>query len=425
MAKRGINLDFQGFLVLGVAIAIGAVILVNNSRPQIRYVVAVPTVTATTDQSTNTSLGQALADVNNVTVEPSFTPRPTLPIATLVPLDGTPLASAQLLIGASPTPTRIVLIDGTAFVPTSGPTPIAPIIKRDPNPRAGQFSPPPELAPLSLDPRDHFWFRRPVDSSANSSDLAYYTYGSMGPQRQWRVHHGLDMPNPIGKEVRAAADGRVIWASDNYLWQRPDGNVDRAYAYGNVVIIQHDFGWQGQPLYTLYAHLSVIMPNILNTEVKMGDVIGLSGESGVVSGPHVHFEVRLGENWYYSTRNPILWMTPYEGHGVIAGRILYANGEPVEDALVTLTQGRQVIDLSRTYINPRSPAKQRWNVVSDEVWNENFVIGDIPAGDYTVIVNVNGLKLENRITVRPATTTFVDIGQVPFNDGPVTTTPNP
>lgn len=406
--------DLQGFLVLLVALALGAVLLLNNARPQVSY-----TAPGTNQQAPTSSEGSVqdmMAAASNLTSIP-----PTNTLDALLPPTSTPTpvfvqdGVAFSATSAAPTPTRYVPGQPTEIIPTAAATPEGPDVRRDPNPRAGQFSPPPEIAPLSLDPKDHFYFRRPVDSSANSTELFYYVYGSDGPQNEWRVHHGIDLGNPIGKEVYAAGDGRVIYAGSNYTWKRPNGQIDRAYTYGNVVIIEHDFGWQGKRLYTLYAHLKVILPNIVpNTHVKMGDVIALSGDTGEVSGPHVHFEVRVDENWYYSTRNPILWMTPYEGYGVVAGRLLYANGRPVEDQIVYLTQGRTTIDTTTTYVHPKQPDSTTWNVVSDEVWKETFAIGDVPAGDYTIFMNVNGIRFEKQITVRPGTTTFVDFGQVPL-----------
>src|SRR5947207_6108362 len=115
----------------------------------------------------------------------------------------------------TPTATRAAPIKETLPGPTAGSGPAAQVtVVAHNNPISGQFSPPPEIVPLSMDPRDHFWFKRPVDSSANSTSIYWYAYGSDGPQNEWRIHHGLDMPNPIGKEVRAAAPGRVIWAAD-------------------------------------------------------------------------------------------------------------------------------------------------------------------------------------------------------------------
>src|SRR5262249_45608394 len=148
-----------------------------------------------------------------------------------------------------------------------------------------------------------------------------------------------------GKEVRAAGPGVVVWAADHYIWRQNGQIIDEAFSYGNVVIIDHDFGYEGQHLFTLYAHLSVILVK-QNDHVSTGDIIGLSGATGEVSGPHVHFEVRVGQNYYYNTRNPILWMAPFLDHGVIAGKIMYTNGAPVEGGAVTLTDAnsRRVID---------------------------------------------------------------------------------
>jgi murein DD-endopeptidase MepM/ murein hydrolase activator NlpD len=294
------------------------------------------------------------------------------------------------------------------------PSPIGQVtVVSNNRPAAGQFSPPPEQVPLSMDPHDHYWFKRPVDSSSNSTSIYWYPYGSDGPQNDWRVHHGLDMPNPVGQPVRAAGAGRVVWADDHYLWREP-GLTDKAYTYGNVVIIEHDFGYQGQKLYTLYAHLSVFLVHV-NDHVETGTIIGLSGASGQVSGPHVHFEVRVGKNFYFNTRNPVLWMAPYLDHGVIAGRVVYRGGQPVDDATVSLiapSRGR-VIDTTTTYVDPSRPGSAIQGVTPDDYWNENFVFGDVPAGEYQVSVNVNGVRLIKDVSVHPATTSFVDLGQAP------------
>ena len=162
------------------------------------------------------------------------------------------------------------------------------------------------------------FFDVPVDASGNSESLFYYTYGARW-QNTARVHHGIDIPNPIGEQVLAAADGVVFYSGR--VTQDADYEGMELYAsYGNLVVIEHDFEVDGQPVFTLYAHLAARSVAI-GTRVEMGDVIGLVGNTGIVTGPHIHFEVRHGVNSYWNTRNPLLWIAPYINHGVIAGRV--------------------------------------------------------------------------------------------------------
>jgi murein DD-endopeptidase MepM/ murein hydrolase activator NlpD len=88
-------------------------------------------------------------------------------------------------------------------------------------------------------------------------------------------HKGIDLAAPRGTPVHATADGVVQRAE----W---DGG------YGKLVVIDH-----GNGLETYYAHLSQfeILPG---QEVRRGQVIALSGSSGHATGPHLHYEVRMG-----------------------------------------------------------------------------------------------------------------------------------
>lgn len=88
-----------------------------------------------------------------------------------------------------------------------------------------------------------------------------------------RMHNGQDFRVPYGTEVFATGDGIV---------------TESGYStggFGNYVVIDHDYG-----LSSLYGHLSEIkVPKGMN--VKRGDLIGLSGNSGLSSGPHLHYQV--------------------------------------------------------------------------------------------------------------------------------------
>jgi murein DD-endopeptidase MepM/ murein hydrolase activator NlpD len=92
--------------------------------------------------------------------------------------------------------------------------------------------------------------------------------------RGWRpdIHRGVDLDVPSGTEVRAMAGARVRFAG-----------VMRGF--GNVVWLDHGLG-----VLTVYAHLSTIGVRE-GGSVRAGQVIGLSGATGDVTSPHLHFEV--------------------------------------------------------------------------------------------------------------------------------------
>lgn len=90
----------------------------------------------------------------------------------------------------------------------------------------------------------------------------------------YKTHDGLDIIADVGTPVYAAGNGTVEYASHS------------GGGYGRVILIRHGFGYQ-----TLYAHLSKILVKE-GQRVQRGDVIGLSGKTGLVSGPHLHYEVR-------------------------------------------------------------------------------------------------------------------------------------
>ncbi|MGH9025342.1 MAG: murein hydrolase activator EnvC family protein [Acidimicrobiia bacterium] len=89
-----------------------------------------------------------------------------------------------------------------------------------------------------------------------------------------RVHTGLDMAAAYGEPIRAADTGVVVMAGWNG-------------GYGNCVIIDHGAG-----LATLYAHQSELAVTV-GQRVTRGEVIGYVGSTGLSTGPHLHFEVRV------------------------------------------------------------------------------------------------------------------------------------
>ncbi|WP_163832418.1 peptidoglycan DD-metalloendopeptidase family protein [Spartinivicinus ruber] len=91
-----------------------------------------------------------------------------------------------------------------------------------------------------------------------------------------RSHKGVDYAAPTGTPIKASGDGKVYFAG-------------RKGGYGRAVILQH-----GQRYKTLYGHMSRIKKGIRNgTRVKQGQVIGYVGQSGLATGPHLHYEFRV------------------------------------------------------------------------------------------------------------------------------------
>jgi murein DD-endopeptidase MepM/ murein hydrolase activator NlpD len=90
-----------------------------------------------------------------------------------------------------------------------------------------------------------------------------------------RAHQGVDYAAPIGTPIRAAGDGKV-------LFRGVQGG------YGNVIILQH-----GNNITTLYGHMSKFGNVRVGGRVAQGEVIGYVGQSGLATGPHLHYEYRV------------------------------------------------------------------------------------------------------------------------------------
>ncbi|NED05252.1 M23 family metallopeptidase [Streptomyces sp. SID6648] len=118
------------------------------------------------------------------------------------------------------------------------------------------------------------------------------SYGTGGAR--WAAKHsGQDFAVPIGTPVTAAHTGTVVKAGPNGAGDGP--------AYGNAVVIKHSNG-----KYSQYAHLSKVNVKI-GQQVKTGQKIALSGNTGNSSGPHLHFEIRTTPN-YGSALNPAAFL---------------------------------------------------------------------------------------------------------------------
>lgn len=109
--------------------------------------------------------------------------------------------------------------------------------------------------------------------------------GAVNPAPDGR---GVDISIPEGEAVHAAADGQVIYASDEIA------------SYGRMIVIRHAGDYV-----TTYAHLSG-MAVAKGVAVKRGQIIGKTGRTGDASRPLLHFELRRGE----TQLDPIGFLSP-------------------------------------------------------------------------------------------------------------------
>jgi murein DD-endopeptidase MepM/ murein hydrolase activator NlpD len=323
---------------------------------------------------------------------------PTEPVATGLPppvVVGTVFAPTVGQTIRLPTAAEMAQIAavGSATSPESQSQPEADMETPPPTPPA-TYTPPASPQAVS---NEHLWLARPVpQGEAVWTDKAYPYGGTRGGLL--RPHTGVEFNVPSGTPIMAAASGTVLFAgsdSEQVVGEASD-------FYGRVVIIEHDFLINGLPVYTLYGHLSEILVNVQD-HVAAQSPIAISGASGVADGPHLHFEVRVGENSYASTRNPLLWLYPFPDRGVVAGRVTWSNGALAIEAPLRLRR----IDAPSPYSATTTYASTGVN--PDDVWGENFALDDVAAGYYELAVGAGDSQHTVNLWVYARQTTFVEI----------------
>jgi murein DD-endopeptidase MepM/ murein hydrolase activator NlpD len=252
-------------------------------------------------------------------------------------------------------------------------------------------------APVALTPQDHLYFSLPVEERDINNSMPSQRYGTVQEGTEADAHLGLDLSINTGTPVLAAAPGTVVWASYGLLFNS-EFYIDDPY--GISVVIRHDFGYDGKRLFTIYAHLSEANVEV-GEYVERGEVIARSGSTGQSTGPHLHFEVRLGTNTIYFTRNPELWIAS-EDRGVLAGRITTSRDALLFNKLVEITSRE---------------TGQRWTMYTyatefrllpDDYYDENFVLSDLPEGTYEIAIPYLGVWQRVDVEIRPGMVTYFD-----------------
>lgn len=174
----------------------------------------------------------------------------------------------------SPVGVEIAVASGTARAGLKSLLPLPQMVFPKPVPAALTLPPVP-AAPLMLGtPQALSGLIRPIAKARLTSNFGWRMHPVLG---DIRFHKGIDFAAPLGTPVYATADG-VVEAME---WR---GN------YGRQVVLRHDRGLESR-----YAHLSGYEMGLTRgARVAQGQVIGYVGASGMATGPHLDFELRVG-----------------------------------------------------------------------------------------------------------------------------------
>ncbi|MBI5943062.1 MAG: M23 family metallopeptidase [Chloroflexi bacterium] len=308
-------------------------------------------------------------------------------------------AKAGEVGGFTPTPVVAEAVNQpqVAFEAPQTPSP-APFQFTLPTPGAEPISgwrPPLYPIPWAMSAYDHFYFARPIAADNVNWPLAEYRYGGVffAPNI---VHTGVDIDAETGAAILAAGPGTVISADWGLYTEAPGNQAD---PYGQAVVVKHDFGYNDQDLYTIYAHMSKIIA-MAGQHVETGDVLGLVGDTGATTGPHLHFEIRLGRNTFYSTFNPELWTAPPQGWGVLVGRLTDEKDKLLNQVKVEVRPMPYELPVRtvRTYgagaVNP------------DPYYQENLVLSDLPAGLYKITLLYNEKEQQTWVEIFPGQVSY-------------------
>lgn len=232
----------------------------------------------------------------------------------------------------------------------------------------------------------------PVSSPVNAG----YLYGEKLSSSSTYGHMGLDFASPSGTSVYSTYAGKVITKADL-------GNS----SYGKYYVIESTHPqYSTVKFYHLYCHMSSQSSSItVGTTYPAGTYLGLSGASGNVTGPHLHYEIRMGANSWYSQRNPegLLARSNSNNYGALNGRVLTSSGSYARNKRISgATKGTDInYGASYSYY-----VMADGNPFPDEsAYNVNYYIARINTGNITLNYD-NGARTRS-VTVSSNTDSFI------------------
>ncbi len=243
----------------------------------------------------------------------------------------------------------------------------------------------------------------PIPADASRQIEPTYRFGStlLGERIP---HDGVEMINPEGTPVLAAADGKVYFSGNDRTFKR--GRFTNFY--GNIIILEHQIPAYSVPVYTFYAHLSDLDVNEGDLVTK-GEKIGSVGATGKAFTNHLHFEVRIGDVLLQNARNPELFLPLLRTQdqpevGILIGSLTSVNGNPIPGVSVVIQKMVDGVQQPGTAIYLETYAK---TIYAEQNWEENFVVSSLPVGEYRVSAFAYQYLVEKIITIRDGEFTSV------------------
>ena len=265
------------------------------------------------------------------------------------------------------------------------------------------------------------WFQRPINAGNQPYIDQTYRYGSTFGGT-FQPHQGVEFNNPDGTPVHAIGNGVVVWA----------GPAEQGAL---TVAIKHDTTITGfvprSPedtaaperarlhLYSVYYHNSALKVKV-GDRVRAGDVISYVGNTGRATNDHLHLEVHASpydstalivdpnERYPRYTTNPELWIPPLPGpgggpsSGWVAGQVFDGEGHPVPQAHIFGLSKFEPAETPLVMVETYGPRNHM-----NPIYQEHFAIGEVPPGDYTLGVEIDGKRVFRRITVTKGNVTWV------------------
>ena len=260
------------------------------------------------------------------------------------------------------------------------------------------------------------WFRRPISLDDQPYMDQTYRYGSTFGGT-FQPHQGVEFNNPDGTPVRAIGNGLVVWA----------GPAERGAL---TVAIRHDTTVTGvvprSPvdstpvvrgrlfLFSVYYHNAELKVKV-GDRVRAGQVISLVGNTGRATNDHMHLEVHASpvdsvkyivdpnERYPRYTTNTELWLESAGGtSGWVAGQVFDAAGKPVPQAHLFGLTKYEPAETPLVMIETYGPMNHM-----HPLYQEHFAIGDVPPGEYTMGVEIDGRRVYRKVFVTAGNLTWV------------------